>query len=117
MRTLRKPTSVNITARSGSGVSTKSFCPVTLKYTAHAAARLERAAVIVQPDAADEADEAVGDPRRQLAAEFPVHPVLAPAAHHVATGFQVREELLDVRRIVLQISVHGNDDVAPGVLD
>src|SRR5438874_4799411 len=78
---------------------------------------LERAAVIVQPDAADEADDPIGDPRRQLAAEFLVHPVLAPAAHHVAAGFQMREQLLDVGRVVLQVAVHWHDHVAPRVLD
>jgi hypothetical protein len=41
--------------------------------------------------------------------------LLAPAADHVVTLVELRDERRDVRRVVLQVRVQGNDHVAPGV--
>ena len=48
-----------------------------------AAVRLQRAAVVVQVDAGDLADQRVGEHRRQAPVDKRVLPVLAPAADHV----------------------------------
>ena len=50
---------------------------------------------------------------RTLAQEEGVLPVLAPAAHHVGAGTNRIEQPRDVGRIVLQVAVHGDQDVAP----
>ena len=47
------------------------------------AKHLQRAAVVVQADAGDEAEQPVGDDRRHVAREEVVLPVLPPAAHDV----------------------------------
>ena len=46
-----------------------------------------------------------------------VLPVLAPAAHDVVALVDLRQQPRDVVRVVLQVAVHGDDDVAAAVVD
>ena len=66
---------------------------------------LQRAAVIVQPDAVGPRDQPVRDHRRQQPREEGVLPVSSPAAHDVVARFELRDHPWDVMRIVLQIAV------------
>ena len=91
--------------------------PVHLAVEAHrledlAAVGLERAAVVVQAQPADAADQPVGDARRQLAGERRVLAVLAPAGDDVVALLELVEQARDVGRIVLEVGVHRDDDVA-----
>ena len=81
-----------------------------------AAVRLERAAVVVEPDAGHLGDEPVGQQGGQAPAEEPVLSVLPPPADDVVVRGQ-REEAGDVRGVVLQVPVQRHDDLAPGVIE
>ena len=81
-----------------------------------AAVRLERAAEVVERDARDAGDDPVGDPRRQHAHGV-VLPVLAPAADDVVALVELLEQARDVVRIVLQVAVHEDEDLAAAVVD
>ncbi len=82
---------------------------------------LERAAKVVEADSGDGADEAVGDARRELSPEFTVLAVAAPATHHVHrirglshhSTLKPLQQAADVRWVVLEVPVHGDDDRAP----
>src|ERR1044071_3015488 len=66
-----------------------------------AAIGLERAAVVVQPNAGDPGDQPIGDAARQRAAEAPVLALLAPSRHDRISLVQLRKEPGDIVRIVL----------------
>src|SRR4051812_23415816 len=78
------------------------------------AIHLERAAVVVQLDAGDARDHAVRHHRRQLARDGAVLPLLAPAGDHIDIRplFEQIEEPRDVVRIILQVAVERDDDLA-----
>jgi hypothetical protein len=66
-----------------------------------AAVGFQRAAVVVELDAADEGDEPVGDHRRNLARDHLVLPLLAPARDHVDDLGRAAE--LEERLVNLQV--------------
>src|SRR5262249_1730350 len=68
----------------------------------------------MERDAGDGADQPIRDSRRQLATDFVVVSILAPAAHHVIaleapTPLELLQKSADVGGIVLKVSVHGDD--------
>ena len=76
------------------------------------AIRLERAAVVVDVDAADARDEPVRNDRGESAREQLVLAVFAPAADDVEALVHLGEQARDVGRIVLQIGIERNDHFA-----
>jgi hypothetical protein len=74
-----------------------------------AADELQRAAVVVQMDTGDCADQPVGEARRQAAAEPGVLPIDAPAGDQIEPGAAALEHARDVGRIVLPIAVDQHD--------
>src|SRR5262245_30726974 len=77
---------------------------------------LEGAAVVVKVNSSHARDEPVGEPRRNLATER-VMPLFAPAAYDVVPLLQLVQQALDVDRVVLQITVHEDQDLALTVLN
>ena len=73
----------------------------------------ERGAEVVNLDAADAADEQVGDTGRP-AADDPFLALVPPAAHEVVPLVELRQKRGDVLGKMLQIGVHRNDHVARG---
>ena len=71
--------------------------------------RLQRAAVVVEPDLGRRRDDAVGDHRRELSIQKGVFAALPPARHEIVTFVELCEHHRDVRRIVLKIGVDGHD--------
>ncbi len=64
-----------------------------------------------------DADDGVGDHRRQPARHERVLAVAPPAGHDVVAGVEGREQARDVGGVVLEVAVHGDDDLAGGVID
>src|SRR5205823_5467956 len=81
------------------------------------AKRLQRAPVVVQPDAGGDRDHLVGDDRRHAAREERILPLLAPPADDVIAALEQIDERRDVARIVLQIAVGGDDDAAARMVE
>lgn len=76
---------------------------------------LERAAGVDDRLVGDPVAHAVGDARRD-----PAHPVVLPPLPHAADDVEavdLGEEPRDVRRVVLQVGVQGDDDLAAGVAE
>ena len=82
-----------------------------------AAVGLEGAAVIVQPHAGHKGDKPVGNVAGQIAGQFGVLAILAPAGNNVVAFVQLGHEAADIGGIILQIAVHRHDDVAPRIVD
>ena len=78
---------------------------------------LERAAVVLDGDARDPADHPVGDDGWDLTGHELVLALVAPADHDIEALPDLFQEQGDVARVVLEIAVHGDDDLAAGVLD
>ena len=82
-----------------------------------AAVGLERAAVVAEPDLGDPADEPVGELRRQPLGEIPVLALLPPAADDVVSFADLGHEERGVGRVVLEVGVEGDDDLAVRVVE
>ena len=82
-----------------------------------AAVGLEGGAEVVDVDAAEDRHEPVGDARGNAAEEEVVAALLAPAADDVVALFELGEEVGDLVGVVLQVAVHGEDEVALGVVE
>ena len=77
-----------------------------------AAVGFERAAEVVEAHAAEPGDEFVGHDAGGIAFEGVVLPVFAPAADDVEAFVELGEEEGDVFGVVLEVAIHGDDDVA-----
>jgi hypothetical protein len=76
---------------------------------------LEGTAVVLQVHAGDAGDQAVGDLGGDLAQDHAVLAVLAPAGHQVEIfAEQTADHARNVDGVVLEVAVHGDDDVAAG---
>ena len=73
---------------------------------------LQRAAVVVQMHSRNERDEAIREPAHEVPADRRVLPRAAPSRAHVETFAEPREQQRNVFRIVLQVRIHRNDDLA-----
>src|SRR5262245_55010906 len=73
---------------------------------------LERAAVVVQRYAGSPRDEAVGDSRRQRAAQERVLSILAPAAHNIIPLVELLEQPWNIGWVVLEIGIDSDHHVA-----
>jgi len=78
---------------------------------------LERTAVVFDGDTRDPADHPVGDDGWDLTGHELVLAFVAPADHDIEALPDLFQEQGDVARVVLEIAVHGDDDLAAGVLD
>src|SRR5262245_31804786 len=76
-----------------------------------AAVRLEAAVDVVQLDASGRADHAVEDARRKRLGPR-VQARILPPGNEIVAFVELLEEAPDLRRIVLQIGVHREDDLA-----
>ena len=84
----------------------------------HAAAvGLQRAAEIVRADAGEPGDQAVGEPRGNLARDQSVLAILSPARNDVVTGVDLVEQPGNVRRVVLAVAVDGNEDLTARLVE
>ena len=82
------------------------------------AERFQAAAQVVEGQAGDAPDQPVGELRRQLAQPEAVLPLVAPAGDDVEVfRQQALHQARDVARVVLQVAVHRDDDVAGGGVD
>jgi len=78
-----------------------------------AAIDLERGAEVVDVHTGKLAHHPICDSRRQAAEQKIVHTLFPPTANDIGmSGFESREQLGNVRGIVLKVSVHGDDDIA-----
>src|SRR5579875_3804606 len=82
-----------------------------------AAIGLERGAEVVQVHARKLGHDPVGDAAGQLAGQKGVGALHAPAAHDVVPLLNFFDESRNFGGIVLQVAVHGNDDLAAGVIE
>ena len=109
--------------RGGHGGHPRRDEPVHLAVQPHLAQHrraecLQAAAQILEAQAGDAPDQAVGQHRRELAQCEAVLPVLAPAGHQVVRFVeQLVDQQRDVPRVVLQVAVHGDDDIATRRVD
>ena len=78
--------------------------------------RLQRAPVIVEMDPGGRGDDPVREPRGDLLRDR-IATLLAPSADHVVSLVQLGDEAWDVGRIVLEVAVGGDDDLAAGVVE
>ena len=81
-----------------------------------AAVSFEGGAEVVDVDAAENCHELVGDAGGKAAEKKVVAAMFAPAADDVVTLFELSEEVRDFAGVMLQIAVHGKDEVALGVI-
>ncbi len=79
--------------------------------------RLQRAAVVLEHHAGHPGDQGVRDQRGKPAREPWIFAVAPPTADHVVTLVQLGQQQPDVARIILQIAVEKDEDVAAAVLD
>ena len=82
-----------------------------------AAVGLEGRAEVVDRDLDQLLHHPVGHPGGELAQDGVVLAVLAPAADDVVALVQLGQELGNLGRVVLEVAVHGNDDLAPGLVE
>src|SRR6202034_3398439 len=82
-----------------------------------AAIGFERGAKVVQVHARKLGHQSIGDTAWELAAEQIVGALHAPAADDVVAFLHLFDEARNFRRIVLQIAVHRNDDLALRVIE
>ena len=78
---------------------------------------LEGSAEVVDGDAGEAGHDGVGDARGKLAEQHVVNPLRAPAGDDVVTFFKLGQEGGHFQRIVLQVAVHGEDELAFGVVE
>ena len=62
-------------------------------------------------------DQPVGQPGRNLSEEQLVLPLLTPSANQVVPLVQLRDQCLDIPRVVLQVAVERDDHLAPSVVE
>src|SRR5262249_7118047 len=74
------------------------------------------AAVVVEVNSGHAGDKPVGEPGRNLATER-IMPLFAPAAYDVVPLLQLVQQALDVGWVVLQITVHEDQDLPLTVFD
>src|SRR5215472_14786371 len=72
------------------------------------------ASIIVQMNPRNRRDEPVGQRTRQLALERGVLPSLPPARDKIVAFIQFGQELRNIGRIVLEIAIHGDEDISLG---
>jgi len=76
---------------------------------------LQGATVVVQVHAGRARDEAVGDAAHEIPLEGVVVAILAPSRDQVESLVQFGDNLGDVIRVILEVPVHGHDDLAAGI--
>ena len=81
------------------------------------AKRLEEQPLSVMGTPGDLADQPVRDSGGDFARHQLVLPLVPPTDDDVVTLRHLGEEMLDIRRIVLQIPVHGHENLSARVLD
>jgi hypothetical protein len=78
---------------------------------------LEGAAIVVKGDAGDFPDQVIGEPGGDFSGEKLVLSFFSPAADDVSALVDFFDQSRDVGGIVLKIAVHGDDQVAPGMVE
>ena len=73
--------------------------------------RFQGTTVIVEGHPGDFADHSVGQAAQKVPPNRRVHPLLPPTGHHVPALAQFVQEAWDVCRIVLQVSIKGDDRI------
>jgi hypothetical protein len=81
------------------------------------AIRLEGRAEVVDIDATERRHEHIRGARGDAAQEEVVSTLCAPAADDIVSLFQLREEVGDLLRVVLEVTVHRQDEVSLGVIE
>ena len=66
----------------------------------------ERRSKIMEIDTADFREQPIRDAARQLPREPRIAALVTPAAHHIESFIQLRDEPRDLCRIVLEIAIH-----------
>src|SRR5882724_311422 len=74
----------------------------------------QSASIIVQMNPRNRRDEPVGQRAWQLAPERGVLPLLPPARDEIVALIQFGQELRNIGRIILEIAIHGDEDISPG---
>ncbi len=82
-----------------------------------AAIGFEGGAEVVNIDAGDFADEEVGELGGDAAEEEAIDPFFSPAGDDVVAFVDFGDELGELVGVVLEVAIHGNDDVAAGVIE
>src|SRR5258706_3250463 len=82
-----------------------------------AAVCLESGAEVVDIDAAELGHNPVGNSRREAPQPEVIDALLAPSADDVIALGDFFDEQRDVRRIVLQVAIHGNDEFTAHVIE
>lgn len=78
---------------------------------------LEGAAVVTDWHAGSLGAQSVGELLGDLSGDELLLPVDPPAHDDVVSFVHLAEELPDIARVVLQVAVHGHQDLAAGVLE
>jgi len=74
------------------------------------------AAVVVQADSTDPADQTIGQLRGENSSKPGIFSVLSPAVDHVVTLFELLHDEGNILRIILEIRVQGNNDFSPSII-
>src|ERR1041385_9134111 len=82
-----------------------------------ASIRLERAPGVPDRNAADPAKDAVGHPRRELAAQERVLAAPPITRNQIVPLPELRHQRGDIRRVVLEVAIHADDDLPPGMIE
>ena len=82
-----------------------------------AAVGFEGGAEVVDVDAGEDGHELVGGARRDAAKEDVIAALGAPAADDVVAFFELGEEAGDLAGVVLEVAIHGEDEVALRVVE
>src|SRR5215472_17587339 len=72
------------------------------------------ASIIVQMNPRNRRDEPVGQRARQIALQRGVLPLLPPARDEIVAFIQFGQELRNIGRIILEIAIHGDEDISLG---
>ena len=78
---------------------------------------LQGAAIVLDGNAGDLPDDPVGHDRWNSPGYQLVLPFVSPAADDVVPFPDLLDKFRDVTRIVLQVSIHGYEDIPPGLVD
>ncbi len=81
-----------------------------------AAIGLEGGAEVVNVNAGQLGHHPVGAARGKAPHDKIVNALFAPAGHHIVSLFQLFQEVGNLAGIVLQVAVHGQDELARGVV-